>query len=147
MLIVDGTDPELVRSILETEMNYIEERHIKIAGAWEFIKEMAPAWGMLGTMIGLVLMLLDLSDPDMIGPNMAVALLTTLYGGLVANYVAGPVAVKLKFFNAEEMLLKEILVEGMLSIQAGENPRIIEEKLKSFLSPAIRETIAASGGE
>ena len=146
MLIVDGTDPELVRSILETEMTYIETRHGNSASVWSFIGAAGPAWGMIGTLIGLVLMLLELDDPDAIGPAMAVALLTTMYGSVLANYLAVPVENKLKFFNAEEIILKEILVEGMLSIQAGENPRIIEEKLKSFLSPALRN-ITTGGGE
>ena len=151
-LIVDGTDPELVRSILETEMSYIEERHQNSSGVWGFIGSAAPAWGMLGTFIGLVLMLLSLDDPDTLGPAMAVALITTLYGALFANFLALPVEAKLKYFNSEEIVLKEILVEGMLSIQAGENPRIIEEKLKSFLSPAMRDLsgakeAAAAGGE
>ena len=147
MLIVDGTDPELVRSILETEMTYIETRHGNSANVWSFIGAAGPAWGMIGTLIGLVLMLLDLDDPDAIGPAMAVALLTTMYGSVIANYLAAPIENKLKFFNAEEIILKEILVEGMLSIQAGENPRIIEEKLKSFLSPALRNVTSSGGGE
>ena len=147
MLIVDGTDPELVRSILETEMTYIEARHSNSSSVWAFIGAAGPAWGMIGTLIGLVLMLLELDDPDAIGPAMAVALLTTMYGSVLANYLAIPIENKLKFFNAEELVLKEILVEGMLSIQAGENPRIIEEKLKSFLSPSLRDLTGSSGGE
>jgi len=147
MLIVDGTDPELVRSILETEMAYIENRHGNSASVWGFIASAGPAWGMIGTLIGLVLMLLDLDDPDAIGPAMAVALLTTMYGSIIANYLAAPIQNKLKYFNAEEIVLKEILVEGMLSIQAGENPRIIEEKLKSFLSPSLRELPGSNRGE
>ena len=149
-LIVDGTDPELVRSILETEMSYIEQRHKNISGVWGFIASALPAWGMLGTFIGLVLMLLSLDDPDTLGPAMAVALVTTLYGALFANFLATPIENKLKYFNSEEMVLKEILIEGMLSVQAGENPRIIEEKLKSFLSPTIREQMSGGtnqGGE
>lgn len=138
MLIVDGTDPELVKSILETEMAYIESRHNDTRGVWDFIGSMGPAWGMIGTLIGLIMMLQDMSDPDSLGPNMAIALITTFYGSMLANYVATPVSNKMKVFNNDEMLLKEILIEGVLSIQAGENPRIIEEKLKSFISPSLR---------
>ena len=146
MLIVDGTDPELVRSILETEMAYVEARHSNSRSIWGYIGSSAPAWGMLGTLIGLIAMLLNLEDPDALGPGMAVALITTLYGSIVANYVALPIESKLKYFNSEEILLKEILVEGMLSVQAGENPRIIEEKLKSFLPPTLRTPMQDTGG-
>lgn len=138
MLIVDGTDPELVRNILETEMSYIEGRHNEARGVWELISAQGPAWGMIGTLIGLVLMLMDLSDLSALGPSMAVAIITTLYGSVIANFISNPIINKLKVYNAEEMHIKEVLVEGILSIQAGENPRIIEEKLKAFLSPAVR---------
>lgn len=100
---------------------------------------MGPAWGMIGTLIGLVNMLNDMSDPSVIGPAMAVALLTTLYGSLIANWIATPVGDKLKVNNEQEIMLKSIMIEGLLSIQAGENPRVIEEKLKSFLAPSVRE--------
>jgi chemotaxis protein MotA len=140
MLIVDGTDPELVRNILETEMAYIEARHSDVRGIWDFIASAGPAWGMIGTLIGLALMLQNLSDSSTLGPKMAVALITTFYGSVLANFVATPVSNKLKIYSNEEMLLKEILIEGILSIQAGENPRIIEEKLKAFLSPDLRKS-------
>jgi len=145
MLVVDGAEAELVRNILETEMSYIENRHTSVRGVWEFLGNAGPAWGMIGTLIGLVLMLGDMSDPNALGPKMAVTLLTTFYGSILANLVALPIAAKLKVYSAEEMLLKEVLIEGILSIQAGENPRIIEEKLKAFLSPVLRKT--ASTGE
>ena len=147
MLIVDGTDAELARDILETEINCLQERHNKVIGFWEKWAEMGPAWGMIGTLIGLVNMLKQLNDPDSIGPQMAVALLTTLYGSLIANWMCIPISYKLKENDALEIMMKEIEIEGILSIQAGENPRIIEEKLKSFLSPTSREALAASGGE
>ena len=146
MLIVDGTDPELVRGILETELSYIETRHSTGASMWGYMGGAAPSWGMIGTFIGLVFMLLNLDDPEALGPGMATALLTSLYGAVVANYICIPVETKLKAINGEEIVLKEILVEGMLSIQAGENPRIIEEKLKSFLAPALRENVSQPGG-
>lgn len=146
MLVVDGTDPELVRGILETDLMCIEDRHKKVIGFWEKWAELGPAWGMIGTLIGLVNMLQALDDPSAIGPQMAVALITTLYGSLVANWLCSPTAEKLKGMNAQEIMMKEITVEGLLSIQAGENPRVIEEKLKSFLAPNVRETFSATGG-
>ncbi len=149
LLIVDGTDPDLVRAILETELECIEGRHKKMIGFWVNMAAMGPAWGMIGTLIGLVNMLKTLSDASTIGPNMAVALLTTLYGSLMANWLATPVSNKLSDNNDREVMIKEVMIEGLLSIQAGENPRVIEEKLKSFLSPNQREAMreASEGGE
>ena len=147
LLIVDGTDPELVRGILETEISCIEDRHKSKIGFWETLGSMGPAWGMIGTLIGLVNMLANLSDPSKIGPAMAIALITTFYGSFLANWMCAPVANKLKGNSAEEIMLKGIMVEGILSIQAGENPRVIEEKLKSFLTPAEREAFSEGGGE
>lgn len=149
LLIVDGTDPELVRAIMETELVSIEGRHKKRINFWDDVGSMGPAWGMIGTLIGLVNMLKNMSDPDSIGPSMSVALITTLYGSLLANWICIPIATKLRANNEEEMMLKEIMIEGLLSIQAGENPRVIEEKLKSFLAPKDREVeqVVTSGGE
>lgn len=138
LLIVDGTDPDLVRGILETELISIEDRHKGKIAFWEDLGAMGPAWGMIGTLIGLVNMLYEMDDPAMLGPNMAVALITTLYGSLLANWICAPVAGKLKANNSGEIMMKEIMIEGLLSIQAGENPRVIEEKLKSFLAPGDR---------
>lgn len=139
LLIVDGTDPELVRNILETELSFVEERHSTGQSLFETMGALAPAFGMIGTLIGLINMLRTLDDPSSVGPNMAVALVTTFYGVVLANLFFLPMARKLKLRSKEEILLKEILIEGMLSIQAGENPRIIEEKLVAFLSPKLRE--------
>lgn len=147
LLIVDGTDPELVRGIMETELVSIEERHKSKIAFWEDLGAMGPAWGMIGTLIGLVNMLYEMDDPSSIGPSMAVALITTLYGSLLANWICAPVAGKLKKNNANEITMKEIMIEGLLSIQAGENPRVIEEKLKSFLAPVDRVTASEEGGE
>lgn len=146
MLIVDGTDPELVRSILEAELINCDSRHQENVEFWKGVGSMGPAWGMIGTLIGLILMLQDLSDPDSIGPNMAVALITTLYGSVLANWICSPVAGKLAKLNSIEIMLKEVMIEGILSIQAGENPRVIEEKLKSFLSPKDRNGFGEEGG-
>lgn len=147
LLIVDGTDPELVRAILETEIVSLEGRHKKNIKFWEDVASMGPAWGMIGTLVGLVNMLQNMSDPSRIGPDMSVALLTTLYGSLLANWICTPVASKLKVKNDAEMQVKEIMIEGLLSIQAGENPRVIEEKLKSFMSPSDRSSTSDEGGE
>ena len=146
MLVVDGTDAELVRGILETDMLSMEERHKKTISFWEFWGEQGPAWGMIGTLIGLINMLQNMDDPSAIGPAMAVALITTLYGSVLANWICAPVATKLKAKNAEEMMMKEIEIEGLLSIQAGENPRVIEEKLKSFLAPKDRVSQSDDNG-
>lgn len=146
LLIVDGTDPELVRAIMETELVSVEGRHKEKIGFWENLGSMGPAWGMIGTLIGLINMLKDLSDLASVGPNMAVALVTTFYGSVLANWICAPVATKLKGKNDEEMMMKEIEIEGLLSIQAGENPRVIEEKLKSFLAPADRGSSGEEGG-
>ena len=146
LLIVDGTDPELVRAIMETELVSTDGRHKTKISFWENLATMGPAWGMIGTLVGLINMLQNMDDPNSIGPAMAVALITTLYGSLLANWIATPVATKLKTKNDEEMQLKEIMIEGLLSIQAGENPRVIEEKLKSFLAPQDTGT-GDEGGE
>ena len=114
---------------------------------------MGPAWGMIGTLMGLVNMLYNMDDMSKLGPNMGVAIITTFYGSILANWLCVPVSFKLKQNNALEITMKEIMVEGLLSIQAGENPRVIEEKLKSFLAPQIRNNMgdgdggAAEGGE
>ncbi len=141
LLIVDGTDPELVRNILETELAFIQGRHGAVAGFYGKLGELAPAWGMIGTLVGLIAMLKNMSDPSSIGPNMSVALITTLYGSLFANLFAIPFQNKMKVKSGDEILLKEVLLEGLLSIQAGENPRVIEEKLKAFLAPTLRKTL------
>ena len=149
LLIVDGTDPELVRAIMETELVSMDSRHKATIGFWESVAGMGPAWGMIGTLIGLILMLQNMEDASTIGPAMATALVTTLYGSLLANWLCNPIAGKLKLNNDNEMMMKEISVEGILSIQAGENPRVIEEKLKSFLAPSARNAAQESeaGGE
>ena len=139
LLIVDGTEPELVRGILETELANMDDRHRKVSGFFDYMAAMGPAWGMIGTLIGLVNMLAKLDDISTVGPNMAVALITTLYGSIIENWFATPVSNKLKLINNNEYQMKEIVIEGLLSIQAGENPRVIEEKLKSFLAPGSRQ--------
>jgi chemotaxis protein MotA len=146
MLVVDGTDPELVRAIMETEVVCLEERHKKVISFWEKWAELGPAWGMIGTLVGLVIMLYNMEDASSIGPAMATALLTTLYGSVIANWLCNPTATKLKVNNDLEVTLKNITIEGLLSIQAGENPRVIEEKLKSFLAPSNRGAVGEEAG-
>ena len=139
MLIVDGTDPDLVRNILETELVFLEERHLDGQSIFQTMGTYAPAFGMIGTLIGLINMLKFLDDASAIGPNMSVALVTTFYGSVLANVVFLPMAKKLKVRSNSEILVKELMIEGLLSIQAGENPRIIEEKLKTFIPPNMRK--------
>lgn len=141
MLIVDGTDPELVKNILETEVENLSMRHSKSKSMFDTFGSLAPAFGMIGTLIGLVAMLQNLQDPGAIGPSMAVALLTTFYGSIFANLFFIPMAGKLNLKSNEEVLIRNVMIEGLLSIQAGENPRIIEEKLKVFLPPATRKKV------
>lgn len=146
LLMVDGTDPELVRAIMETELVSIEGRHKTCIGFWDTLGAMGPAWGMIGTLIGLVDMLYHMDNVATLGPAMAIALITTFYGSVLANMICIPVSSKLKADNGAEMMLKEVMIEGLLSIQAGENPRVIEEKLKSFLAPKDREAATGDAG-
>lgn len=139
MLVVDGTDPELVKNIMEAEIGSIESRHANATSMVDQVGALGPAYGMLGTLIGLIIMLGNMDDPSALGSGMAAALITTFYGSIIANVVAIPIAAKLKAASSSEIMYKEILLEGLLSIQAGENPRIIEEKLYSFLPRAAKE--------
>lgn len=138
-LAVDGLDPQLIEGILETELSYQEDRHLKGADVLQTLGTISPAMGMIGTVIGLILMLKQLNDPSTIGPAMAVALITTFYGAIMANLIFLPMAGKLRVRSREEMLIRAMTVEGIMCISRGENPRIIEEKLNSFLSPKDRK--------
>ncbi len=138
LLVVDGTDPDLIRNIMETELDFLEDRHKQNQGIFETFATFAPAFGMIGTLIGLINMLKNLNDPSKVGPGMAVALITTFYGSLMAYLIFMPMARKLSYLTKGEILQKELMLEGILSIQSGENPRIIEEKLNAFLSPNVR---------
>ncbi|MDX9910867.1 MAG: motility protein A [Phycisphaerales bacterium] len=138
---VDGTDPELIREVMEKEMEAADERHGKAKYMIDTIGRMAPAYGMIGTLMGLIMMLSNMSDPSKIGPGMAVALITTLYGALIANMCTGPIADKLASRAAEESLIRSIVVAGVMSIQSGDNPRIVESKLLTFLPPSKRGAI------
>jgi chemotaxis protein MotA len=147
-LVVDGTDPELVKAILDTEIGILEDRHTANKSVFDATAELAPAYGMIGTLIGLIAMLGNLQDVSALGPGMAVALITTMYGSMMANMICIPVSKKLAARSSREILSMELMVEGILAIQAGENPRIVEEKLKVFLAPKLRLTLeAAQKGE
>jgi len=139
-LAVDGTEPEVIKSILETDTEYMEERHKLGKGVLAAMQEFAPAMGMIGTLVGLVGMLQTMDDPASIGPSMAVALLTTFYGAIIANLFAGPLAGKLSIKSAEEKLVRDIMVAGIMAIQAGDNPRIVEQKLNAYLPPKLRQS-------
>lgn len=141
-LVVDGTDPDIIKSVLFNDLNQLQERHdagIKIFDDWGKI---APAFGMIGTLAGLIAMLQALGDdPDAIGSGMALALITTMYGSIMANLILIPMKNKLEDRNRDETRVKEIIIEGILSIQSGDNPRILLEKLVSFLPPRQRDAI------
>lgn len=146
-LVVDGADPEMVRNILEIELIALEERHRMGQSLFQTMGTYAPAFGMMGTLIGLIQMLRSLHDPSQLGPAMALAIITTLYGVVLANLVFLPIAAKLKLKSSQEIQLNEVVVEGILSIQAGENPRMIERKLSAFLGVKDREGRAESAEE
>ncbi|HLS35938.1 MAG TPA: flagellar motor protein MotP [Bacillota bacterium] len=134
LLAVDGIEPEVINDILHAEIDAMEERHYKGRSILEKAGEYAPAWGMIGTLVGLILMLSSLDDPSTLGPNMAIALITTLYGTVLANLVFLPMASKLENKTEEEVFMRQIIIEGVIGVQSGQNPRILEEKLSAFLS-------------
>jgi chemotaxis protein MotA len=142
-LVVDGTDAAIVRDLLEIEMSQIAGRHagkITVLTMWATL---GPGYGMLGTVIGLIAMMKNLEDKASVGPNMAVALITTLYGSMIANWLLMPMTGKLKTQDEREGAVMEMVVEGILSIQAGDNPRILAQKLLSFLDPISRKAVEA----
>ncbi|WP_319561868.1 motility protein A [Marispirochaeta sp.] len=142
-LVVDGTDPEIIKNLLYNELNQVQERHQDGIQLFDFWGKVAPAFGMIGTLAGLIAMLANLNDADSIGSGMALALITTMYGAIFANLVLIPIKAKLEDRDKGETLVKEIMIEGILSIQSGDNPRILEVKLLSFLPPLRREAIMA----
>lgn len=132
LLAIDGIEPEVIHEIMDAEIISMEKRHDKGRIIVEKAGEYAPAWGMIGTLVGLILMLSNLDDPSSLGPSMAVALTTTLYGSVLANIVFLPMASKLENKTAEEVFIKQIIIEGIIGVQSGQNPRILEEKLSAF---------------
>ncbi|MFT7597593.1 MAG: chemotaxis protein MotA [Acidimicrobiales bacterium] len=139
---VDGTDPEALREQLEIDLDKTRERHTQGAKFFVTAAGYAPAMGMIGTVIGLVDMLGNLDDPSSLGPSMAVAFLTTLWGAFLANFLFSPIANKLKKMSSDELAAREIVLEGILAVQAGSNPRAIAGMLGSFLPPAAREGLS-----
>jgi chemotaxis protein MotA len=143
-LVIDGFPAETVRDIMELEAEWQRQRHITGKKMLDALGSFAPAFGMIGTLVGLVQMLQNLSDPSKIGGGMATALLTTLYGAMAANMLFIPLAGKLEMRANEEALLRELMIEGIVSVQSGDGPQLIKERLKSFVAPAAREAVAAS---
>ena len=135
---VDGNSMEVLRGVLENDMAAMQERHIVGQGIFKALGNYAPAFGMIGTLVGLVSMLQNMSDPSSLGSGMAVALLTTMYGAMVANLVALPTAGKLEQRSQEEVALKSMVLEGIVAILEGHSPRIVEEKLRAFMPPSVR---------
>ncbi len=138
---IAGTSPESSRRIMESEIENLEERHMKGEGVFRAAGKFAPAFGMLGTLIGLIQMLRTLEDPSTIGAGMAVALVTTLYGVILANLIFLPIAGKLRVISEEEVLERRFIIEGILSVQSGDTPMVVEDKLRSYLPPSTREKI------
>ena len=145
-LIIDGTDPEEVRDVMETEMEYLEVRHKRGQQLFLAMAKYAPGFGMIGTLIGLISMLKAMDDPASIGPSMAVALITTFYGALMANLVFMPIAGKLRTRTEDESLMNRIILEGIIMIQAQTNPRYIGQKLISHIPPKLREAALQRNG-
>ncbi|MBN2255118.1 MAG: MotA/TolQ/ExbB proton channel family protein [Deltaproteobacteria bacterium] len=139
-LMIDGIEPAALSRILQTELDYLSERHRLGAEIFSSMGNFAPAMGMMGTLIGLVKMLMQMDDPSSIGPAMAVALITTFYGVILANLIFLPIAGKLKNRSSSEVMVKELIISGILSVQSGDNPRVLEQKLNSFLSPGERKS-------
>ncbi|MCA9538657.1 MAG: MotA/TolQ/ExbB proton channel family protein, partial [Myxococcales bacterium] len=141
---VDGAEGHQIESILMKEIQFLKARHQAGQDMLKAINQSAPAFGMIGTLIGLVNMLANMDDPKSIGPAMAVAILTTLYGAVAANLFATPMADKLALYSSREVDLKLLMVEGILGLKRGENPRMLEETLHTFLSPADREALKSA---
>jgi len=140
-LAVDGTNPALIESIMMSELEAVELRHSAGKALFDNIGRFAPAFGMIGTLVGLVVMLQNMNNPSAIGPAMAVALLTTLYGAVISNLIALPLAEKLGRRSTEELTLKMIVIRGVMAIQAGDNPRVVEQKLRTFLPNRMRDVM------
>jgi len=146
-LVIDGTAANEIEQILDAELDAMDGRHGQGRAILETFGKYAPALGMIGTLIGLVAMLQNMNDPSQIGGGMAVALLTTMYGAILANVVFLPLADKLSYRHEEEMLLRTVMVRGILSLQAGDNPRVTQAKLSVFLPVANRGQISEPGAD
>jgi chemotaxis protein MotA len=133
-------EPQSIREILETEIEFIRIRHRLGVDIFASMGAFAPAMGLIGTLIGLVQMLRSMEDPSSIGPAMALALITTFYGALMANLLFLPISGKLRTRSEEELFVKELMLEGVMAVTKGDNPRIVEQKLHAFLSPRLRKS-------
>ncbi len=140
-LAIDGVEPELIETILKIDLSNMEERHSEGKSILEELGDSAPAFGMIGTLIGLVAMLTKMDDPKAIGPGMAVAILTTLYGAILANTLFLPMAKKLGLRSSQEAMNKKLIIQGVLSIAQGDHPAVVQEKLTAFLDPKTRAKI------
>lgn len=147
MMVVDAVEPEKVKALLAAELDYLDERHAQDRAFYDKAAGYAPAYGMVGTLMGLINLMKNLSDPDAIAPAMALALVTTFYGTLLANMFFAPISNKLKVRHEEEYLCKMIIVEGVESIQAGDNPKFIEEKLTQLLPSYLAGALGADEGD
>ncbi|MBN1670897.1 MAG: MotA/TolQ/ExbB proton channel family protein [Kiritimatiellae bacterium] len=136
---VDGNSADIIRHVLEEDMKSMQDRHAVGHSIFRAMANYAPAFGMIGTLIGLINMLRSMDDPASIGMGMAVALLTTLYGALIANLICTPIAGKLEQRTAEEVAMKMMVLEGILAIQEGNSPRVVQEKLRSYMAPSLRQ--------
>ena len=140
---VAGPDPELIRTIMDTGLEALMERHTQGKAILDTTGKMAPAFGMIGTLMGLIFMLQAMDDPAAIGPGMAVGLITTMYGAIIANVITGPIAEKLGSNDAYGVLVKTISIAGVMSFQSGDNPRVVESKLLTYLPPNARAAASA----
>ncbi len=138
-LAVDGNEVEVIENVMGTEIEYMTERHKSGKALFDQLGFYAPAFGMIGTLVGLIQMLQALDDPSNIGAGMAIALITTFYGSLIANALALPLAAKLEVRSKEEVLMKNLILVGILSIQSGDNPRVLRDKLETFIAPNMRK--------
>lgn len=138
-LLVDGHDPDVIRRLLTRDRNQAVARHSTGSSIFSSMADVAPAMGMIGTLIGLVSMLANMDDPKAVGPAMAVALLTTLYGAIIANGICGPISDKLRLRAGEEATIKNLVIDALLAIQNGQNPRVIDSMLRNYLPEARRE--------
>lgn len=146
-LVVDGIESETIKDYMNMEIENMQSRHGKGQSIFKTLGALFPAWGMIGTLIGLINLLKSLDDPSKIGPAMAIALITTFYGSVLANFICIPIANKLKLKSDEEIQLKEMIAEAVISIQAGENPKMMEHKLKVFLTPEERDAQVKNNAE
>jgi chemotaxis protein MotA len=145
-MVVDGNTAETISEVLDADIDWLSQRHDEGKGVFDLCGKYGPAMGMIGTLVGLVAMLKNMDDPSKLGPSMAIALLTTLYGAIIANVIALPFVDKLTDRHDNEMLVRSIMKAGILGLQAGDNPRVLEMKLAVFLSPGHRAAALAKEG-